>query len=128
MEQRLGPQPQGNFQTVDTEEFLARISSLPLTTWNYIAEGRETRHVGPMAQDWHRAFGFNSDSLRINTGDFDGVNLAGNQALEKRTSDQRAKLDEQRARIESLEQRVQELQSLVSVLLNAQSETKPATR
>jgi trimeric autotransporter adhesin len=75
-----------HFLPVDGEDVLARIRTLPLATWRYIAEeDRSVRHMGPMAQDWHRAFGFSSDSLTINSGDLDGVNLAGVQALTART-------------------------------------------
>jgi hypothetical protein len=74
------------FLAVDGEEVLARVRTLPITTWRYLAEeDRSTRHIGPMAQDWHAAFGFSADSLTINTGDLAGVNLAGVQALEART-------------------------------------------
>jgi trimeric autotransporter adhesin len=75
-----------NFALVDGEDVLARLRSVPVTSWNYIAEGRQTRHIGPMAQDWHAAFALNDDPLTINQGDFDGVNLAAIQALEARTA------------------------------------------
>jgi outer membrane murein-binding lipoprotein Lpp len=78
-----------NFLAVDGEDLLARIRSLPVTTWQYRDEqDRTVRHMGPMAQDWHRAFGFSSDATTINMSDFDGVNLAAIQALEARTSSQ----------------------------------------
>jgi autotransporter adhesin len=81
------------FLALNGEDMLARIRALPLTTWRYIAEAdRDTRHIGPMAQDWHRAFGFSRDSLTINSGDLDGVNLAGVQALEARTQAQAARI------------------------------------
>lgn len=81
-----------NFLALDGEDVLRRVSTLPVTSWNYIAQGRSVRHVGPMAQDWYRAFGFNGDSLTINSGDFDGVNLAAVQALEKRTTSQQERI------------------------------------
>jgi hypothetical protein len=77
-----------NFLPLDGEELLLRLRGVPVTSWNYLAQGREVRHVGPMAQDWHRAFGLSGDSLTINSGDFDGVNLAAAQALERRTAEQ----------------------------------------
>jgi trimeric autotransporter adhesin len=74
------------FAPVDGEDLLARLRSVPVTTWRYIdEEDRSVRHMGPMAQDWHRAFGFSSDDTRINQGDFDGVNLAAVKALDART-------------------------------------------
>jgi trimeric autotransporter adhesin len=74
-----------NFASVDGEGILARLRAVPVTSWNYLAEGREVRHIGPMAQDWHAAFALNDDSLTINQGDFDGINLAAIQALDART-------------------------------------------
>jgi trimeric autotransporter adhesin len=83
-----------HFLSVDGEDVLARIRSLPISTWRYLAEeDRSVRHIGPMAQDWHRAFGFSSDSLHINSGDFAGVNLAGIQALDRRDRRQQQEID-----------------------------------
>jgi hypothetical protein len=77
------------FLDVDGESVLLRLRSVPVTTWRYRdEENRSVRHMGPMAQDWHRAFGFGPDDTTINMSDFDGVNLAAVQALERRTADQ----------------------------------------
>jgi hypothetical protein len=105
-----------NFLSIDGEEILARLRSVPVTTWNYIAEGRQVRHMGPMAQDWHRAFGFNDDDKTINQGDFDGVNLAAIQALEARTAELRAaqaQLAEKSRKIDELEARLARIEALL---------------
>ncbi len=106
------------FLPVDRDDVLARIRSMPLTTWRYIDEAdRSARHIGPMAQDWHRAFGFSGDSTTINMSDFDGVNLAGIQALERRTAGQASELErlsadntDLRAQIEVLRSQNQRLE------------------
>jgi trimeric autotransporter adhesin len=83
------------FLPVDGESVLARIRGMPVTTWRYIdEEDRSIRHMGPMAQDWDRAFGFSGDSTTINTGDFDGVNFAAVKALEERTAQLAARVAE----------------------------------
>ncbi|HSN59834.1 MAG TPA: tail fiber domain-containing protein [Ferruginibacter sp.] len=91
-----------NFLPVDAENILRKIATLPLTTWNYTAQNKKTsRHYGPMAQDFYKAFGHDElgeigcDTL-INQQDFLGINLIAIQALEKRTQ-----------RIEILEQRLE---------------------
>jgi hypothetical protein len=95
-----------HFLAVDGEDLLARIRTLPVTTWRYIDEAdRTVRHMGPMAQDWNRAFGFNQDATTINMSDFDGVNLAAIQALERRTEELRAQVAERDGRIRALEAR-----------------------
>jgi hypothetical protein len=103
-----------NFLGIDGEEVLARLRGVPVTTWNYIAEGREVRHMGPMAQDWHRAFGFNSDPLTINQGDFDGVNLAGVKALDARTQRQQAEIDALRAENTELRARLERIEAALA--------------
>jgi hypothetical protein len=105
-----------NFREVDGEDVLARIRGIPVQSWNYIAEGRLVRHIGPMAQDWHAAWGLNDDDKTINSGDFDGVNFAAVKALEARTAELQARTAEvQRltAQVTSLEERVRALEALV---------------
>jgi hypothetical protein len=104
-----------NFLGTDGEDILSRIRSLPVSTWQYRDEqDRTVRHIGPMAQDWHAAFGFSPDNTTINMSDFDGVNLAAIQALERRTTELQAQVAERDARIESLEARLARLEALVS--------------
>jgi hypothetical protein len=74
-----------NFLAVDGEDLLARLRSVPVSTWNYKTQDRSIRHMGPMAQDLYAAFGLGESNLLINTLDIDGVNLAGVQALTTRT-------------------------------------------
>ena len=63
-------------------EVLARLLALPIYTWHYTSQGATTQHIGPMAQDFHAAFGFNGDDDRhISTLDPDGVALAAIQGV-----------------------------------------------
>jgi hypothetical protein len=103
-----------DFLAVDGEDILARIRTLPLSTWRYIGEeDRAVRHIGPMAQDWQRAFGFSADPTTINMSDLDGVSLAGVQALDARATAQDARiatLEREnaalRARLDAIERRL----------------------
>jgi trimeric autotransporter adhesin len=103
-----------DFLPVDGEDLLARLRGVPVTTWRYRDEvDRTTFHIGPMAQDWHRAFGFTRDDQMINLSDFDGVNLAAIQALEARTVEVarlRTELDETRRELAELRAAVRQLQ------------------
>lgn len=102
-----------DFGTVEGEDVLARIRAVPVSSWRYIDEEGAVRHIGPMAQDWHAAFGLSADTTTINMSDLDGVNLAAAQALERRTADLRTQLADRDARIESLESRVARLETLL---------------
>ena len=104
-----------DFLAVDGEDVLARIRRLPLATWRYRdEEDRSVRHIGPMAQDWHAAFGFGPDATIINSGDFDGVNLAAIQALEARSTRQQAEIDALRAENARLEERLRRIEALLA--------------
>jgi hypothetical protein len=99
-----------DFLSVDGEDLLARIRGIPVTTWRYRDEAdRTVRHIGPMAQDWQRAFGFSADGTTINMSDFDGVNLAAIQALDARAAGQEARiraLEAENARLRQQNERI----------------------
>ena len=73
------------FAPVDVEAVLAKVALLPLTTWHYTNDAAATPHLGPMAQDFHAAFGLGGDDKTIATVDADGVALAAIQGLNHRT-------------------------------------------
>jgi hypothetical protein len=75
-----------NFAGVDGEDVLAAIRRTPVTTWNYILEGRQSRHMGPVAEDFHQSFGLGTTDRSIGLNDIDGVTFAGVKALETRTT------------------------------------------
>jgi hypothetical protein len=112
-----------NFLALDGEDVLLRLRGVPVTRWQYRDEAdRATWHVGPMAQDWHAAFALSGDPLTINMSDFDGVNLAAVQALERRTAEQAAEIGALRAEVErlgALAAELAELRELVRALAPA---------
>ncbi|MEU2242553.1 tail fiber domain-containing protein [Streptomyces sp. NPDC018338] len=83
---REGPEvaPAG---AVNGFEVLETVAALPISTWRYLWEPEEVRHLGPMAQDWHAAFGFNQDDTRIPVVDGLGVALVCVQALHRRVEE-----------------------------------------
>lgn len=111
-----------NFEPVNGEDFLQKISLMNLTSWNYKKQNPQTfRHYGPMAQDFYAAFGTDKygtigNDTTINSADFDGVNLIAIQALEKRTQKiqqletDHAKLQKE---MEDLKMRLQKLEALL---------------
>jgi hypothetical protein len=74
-----------DIRELDGEDVLARLARMPVSEWGYKAQDASIRHMGPMAQDFHAAFGLGEDPLRISTIDADGVALAAARALEART-------------------------------------------
>lgn len=101
-----------NFTELDGEEVLTRLRSVPVTGWNYLTQDETVRHVGPMAQDFHAAFGLGESDLVINTGDIDGINLAGVKALEARTIEQADRIRTLESQLEALTARLERLEQL----------------
>ncbi|ROQ81296.1 hypothetical protein EES39_11150 [Streptomyces sp. ADI92-24] len=76
---------------------LETVAALPVSSWRYLWEPEEVRHIGPMAQDWHAAFGFNQDDTTINPVDANGVLLVCVQALTRRVEELTAEVGRLRA-------------------------------
>jgi hypothetical protein len=90
-----------NLKPVDNQELLARLATIDIATWNYIAQDPSIRHIGPMADDFNGlvdGLGGEGEDY-INSLDADGVALAAvqglyeqNQALQQRVDDLEARL------------------------------------
>jgi len=73
--------PKENIQLVDSRDVLERLADVPILTWNYKTDDPSVRHIGPMAQDFHAAFGVGADDKHIHTVDAAGVAFAAIQGL-----------------------------------------------
>ena len=99
-----------NFTTVNALEVLNKVARLPISRWNYKSDAVGLQHVGPMAQDFHAAFGLNgSDDKHLSAVDVQGVTLAAIQGLN-------TKLEQKTVRIGDLEQKLLALEDRLNVL------------
>jgi hypothetical protein len=89
------------FAAIDPLAILDAVLGLPIAQWSYRAQSSAVRHVGPMAQDFHAAFGLGEDARRISTVDADGVALAAIQGLNARLEAEVATLAAENARLEA---------------------------
>lgn len=94
------------FTQVDEYQILEEVAELPITVWNYRAEGPSVTHIGPVGQDFYTAFGFGADETSISTVDASGVALASIQALYRENQAKDAEIDELRSLIRELENRL----------------------
>ncbi|HXD32112.1 MAG TPA: tail fiber domain-containing protein [Pyrinomonadaceae bacterium] len=101
-----------NFATVSGEDVLAQLRSIPVTTWNYTSEGKQVRHMGPMAEDFFKAFSLGVGNTSIGVQDLGGVSLAAIKALDQRTTE----LQQKTAEVEQLRNQVNELRNANSEL------------
>ncbi|WP_371540574.1 tail fiber domain-containing protein [Streptomyces sp. NBC_00466] len=78
---------------VNGHAVLETVAALPISTWRYLWEPESVRHLGPMAQDWHVAFGLNQDDTTIPVVDSLGVALVCIQALHRRVEELTAEVE-----------------------------------
>jgi hypothetical protein len=119
------------FTAINPRAVLEKVSALPITEWKYKVEASGTEHIGPMAQDFHAAFGLNgADDKHISTVDESGVALAAIQGLNQKleateavakavAAESKAKdaeIQAQAVKIEDLQQSVAELKAMVEKL------------
>lgn len=91
-----------NIEPVSSSALLEQLAELPIYTWSYANDNKGTKHVGPMAEDFHQRFGFGSDEKRISSLDTGGLALAGIQALQKELDKRDAEIAELRAAVKLL--------------------------
>ena len=96
-----------DFAAVDCRSVLDKVAQLPIQTWAYKADPK-TKHLGPVAQDFHSAFGIGTDDKHIATVDESGVALAAiqglNQKLEETLQEKETEITELKQRLEKMEQ------------------------
>jgi hypothetical protein len=88
-----------NFSPVNAQTLLAKVASLPVSTWNYKSQDQSILHIGPMAQDFYAAFGVGEDQKYISSIDADGVALAAIQGLYQQNQQQAAEIQSLKAQI-----------------------------
>lgn len=101
------------FAALDARETLDRVAALPVSLWSYKTESPSVRHVGPMAEDFHRAFGLGADARHIAPSDQAGVALLAlqglHQVVREEVEEKDRKIAELTARLAALEKLVQGL-------------------
>ena len=97
-----------DFAQINKREVLAKVAALPVTAWHYKHDPKRS-YVGPMAQDFHAAFGLGSSDKTIGTLDSDGVMYAAIQGLVEELKDRDAKISELKAKMEAMEERLNSL-------------------
>ncbi len=97
-----------DFVPINKREVLAKVVALPVTAWHYKHDSSR-KYFGPMAQDFHAAFGLGSDDKTIGTLDVDGVTLAAIQGLVEELKDRDKAIEELKAKLQAVEERVNSL-------------------
>ncbi|HWD93236.1 MAG TPA: tail fiber domain-containing protein [Verrucomicrobiae bacterium] len=105
-----------DFTTVSPAQILDKVAQLPLSEWSYKTDP-DTRHVGPMAQDFHAAFEIGTDDKHIAPIDEGGVALAAIQGLNQKLQEELKRRDLENAELkknnEALEKRIEVIEQIV---------------
>lgn len=97
------------FGSLDPREALHRVSALPISLWSYKADGPAVRHLGPMAEDFHSAFGLGPDDKHVAPSDQAGVALLALQGLHQVVQEKDREIADLQGRLEELERIVAKL-------------------
>jgi hypothetical protein len=103
------------FASVSSSQILGKVLKLPVSEWSY-KEDPMTRHLGPMAQDFHAIFKIGTDEKHIAPIDEGGVAFAAIQGLNEKVEAGSRESDE---RIQKLETENQELKQRLEALEKA---------
>jgi hypothetical protein len=101
------------FSPVDPQAVLAQVAELPLASWTYKKDDGAIRHIGPMAEDFHAAFGLGADDRYISDSDTVGVALAAIQGLNQVVEQKDAEIAELRDQNVDLARRLMALEERV---------------
>ena len=101
-----------DLQRLDGAQVLDKIEALELTKWRFT--GTKERHIGPMAEDFYRAFGcgagiLEDDSTSIAAMDMAGVSLRAIQELNRSIKELHEVIGKQQKEINELKAEINQL-------------------
>jgi hypothetical protein len=108
-----------DFAGVDVVDVLNKLVALPVSHWTYKNDDQRSRHLGPVAQDFHAAFGLGADDKHIATIDEGGVALAAIKGLylKLQASEARSRTkDKELARVRHKAERVDVLEKELAAI------------
>lgn len=95
-----------DFTAVSPSQALQSLAELPVQAWSYRDGGSSAvRHVGPVAEDFHRVFGF-GDAQHIAPADLAGVALLAIQGLQEQVREKDRQVADLTRRLEVLEEKL----------------------
>jgi hypothetical protein len=89
----------GDCQPVDIENILKILLSLKVQEFSLRSQKNNARHIGPMAQEFYRLFGYGDTTGAVNLADMDGVLIAAIQALYRENQSLRQEMERIKAQI-----------------------------
>jgi hypothetical protein len=91
-------------RAVSPKSILAKLATVPVSTWAF--NGNERRQIGPMSQDFFRAFGLGDSDRAINSVDAQGVAFAAIQGLHQVVQEKDAEIAKLKADMAAIKKRL----------------------
>ncbi len=82
-----------DFRPVDRRALFDALVQMRVREYSLTTQDPSIRHIGPVAQDFHKLLGYGESNTAINSGDIDGVLLAAVQALYEQNRLQQAEIE-----------------------------------
>jgi hypothetical protein len=101
---------------VDNKKVLETVAKLPISTWAYKSDDG-VKHMGPMAQDFHAAFGLGTTPLGISSIDTGGVALAAIKGLNEVVQSKDKEIETLKSELEANTAVLAELKEMVHALV-----------
>lgn len=101
------------FTSVDANQILKKVEGLNISQWIYKRDHSGAAHLGPMAEEFHAAFGLGADDKHLAPTDLAGVAVASVQALNQRVQEQDAEIRRLKQEAATLEARFDRLEELL---------------
>jgi hypothetical protein len=95
---------------------LASLRKIPVTTWNYISEGKQVRHLGPMAEDFFSEFKLGTGNTSIGVQDLAGVSIAAVKELDEQLQQKNAEIERLQNEVKMLRSNQSELEARLAAI------------
>ncbi|HEX8367910.1 MAG TPA: tail fiber domain-containing protein [Pyrinomonadaceae bacterium] len=113
-----------NFLKVEGFDVLSRLRKIPVTSWNYISEGQQVRHIGPMAEDFFEQFQLGTGNTSIGVQDLAGVSIAAVKELDAQLQEKNAEIEKLKGEINLLKAKETEMEKRLQAIEKAINQQK----
>ncbi len=110
-----------NFFAVKGSDILSKLRAIPITSWNYIDEGKNVRHIGPMAEDFFAQFQLGTGNTSIGVQDLAGVSIAAVKELD-------TQLQQKNEEVKQLQDEVKQLRATQDELVKRLAALEETTK
>ena len=104
---------------VSADSVLTSLRKIPVTTWNYISEGKQVRHLGPMAEDFFAEFKLGTGNTSIGVQDLAGVSIAAVKELDDQLQLKNAEIERLQNEVKSLRSNQADLEKRLQAIEQA---------